>query len=468
MVKPLTYTHQPGEIVVKKGGNTLNYNYTPSVNAKSSTGTIAYEYCFSNPMTRSTAVNLKEIDTTDVNVSYAWSLNTKIDVENSTFTSKTNFECQKLPNQNDQIYLYIIVSPTNTNIPVTFTSSIVWYYGIPTEVHTYSSIDGTMTSTTIVSGQEIKQEVINQPEVPENYVLEGWYYDSNYTTPVTFPIRSYGKALYAKIEYDRSPLYTQNGTIDSEGYTLYGAYPQDYVGSTLNTTLKTQLSNGTLTSTGWTYTTDIDNTTTTLTEYEYNGAYYAYLSSSKVYSTSYTFNTDTSITIGTGNAYFFKVEPLRWTNHNGTYLCEKIIGSRRFAASGVSLWENSEVRTWLNEVFYIESGISLIKKNTTTIPNNTTAGEKASYPGTATEDYMWLPSYQECNTWFSDNISRQNNCSDLAKATYTRWNISYSSCHYWTRSAYSASDVYYVGANGYFSPGTSTYTYPSVRPAFAL
>ncbi|MBQ8522578.1 MAG: hypothetical protein IJ458_02800, partial [Clostridia bacterium] len=78
VVKPLTYTHQPGEVVVKKGGNTLNYNYTPSVNAKSSTGTIAYEYCFANPMTSSTAVNLKEIDTTDVNVSYAWSLNTKI------------------------------------------------------------------------------------------------------------------------------------------------------------------------------------------------------------------------------------------------------------------------------------------------------------------------------------------------------------------------------------------------------
>ena len=415
-------------------------------------------------MTRSTAVNLKEIDTTDVNVSYAWSLNTKIDVENSTFTSKTNFECQKLPNQNDQIYLYIIVSPTNTNIPVTFTSSIVWYYGIPTEVHTYSSIDGTMTSTTIVSGQEIKQEVINQPEVPENYVLEGWYYDSNYTNPVTFPIRSYGKALYAKIITIRdSIVYAQNGTIDSEGYTLYGAYPQDYVGSTLNTTLKNALSAGTLKASNWTYTTDINGTTTTLTEYEYNGAYYAYLESANGCDSRSIFADGTSVV--DGSAYFFEVQPLRWINHNGTYLCEYSIGSRRFDASTV-LWENSEVRTYLNEVFYIESGISLIKKNTTTIPNNTTNGETDSYPGTSTEDYIWLPSYYEMYNWFG-SVTYSVNCSDVNHATYGLYDNKAGSCWYWTRSAYSDLTCYYCGRNSNSSDSPSR-TNMSVRPCFAL
>ncbi|MBQ8522694.1 MAG: hypothetical protein IJ458_03430, partial [Clostridia bacterium] len=128
-----------------------------------------------------------------------------------------------------------------------------------------------------------------------------------------------------------------------------------------------------------------------------------------------------------------------------------------------------EVRTWLNEVFYIESGISLIKKDKTTIPNNTTAGEIDSYPGTPTEDYIWLPSYQECNTWLSSDEERIEYGTDLTDATYGfRNNTFLGRTNYWTRSAFSSGSVYFVNPRGYIGSYSPTDATVGVRPAFAL
>ena len=265
---------------------------------------------------------------------------------------------------------------------------------------------------------------------------------------------------------DRTVLYAGNGTTSGD-YTYYGAYPQTYVGASLNSALKSALEAGTLEATGKSYTTDINNTDVTLEEYFYQDNFYAYLESADAYSTSYTFSTGETVT--DGEAYFFKVEPLKWTNHNGTYLCEQSIASMAFDyENGSTLWAESEVRTWLNEVFYVEAGIDQIKTIKTTIQNNTTNGETTDGDGTPTEDYVWLPSYYEANTWFSGNTERRNNNTDLVKATYGYYYSSYSTTYWCLRSAVDDDYVYAVYFSGFIYSGYPNGIYLGVRPAFAL
>jgi len=269
-------------------------------------------------------------------------------------------------------------------------------------------------------------------------------------------------------------LYSQNGTTvagtttggTAVTYTYYGAYPQTYVGESLNSTLKSALEAGTLEATGKSYTTDINGTSTILPEYLYQDNYYAYLASADAYETGYTFTTDETITDGI--AYFFKVEPLKWTNHNGTYLCEQSIASMRFSNSSV-LWSESEVRTWLNEVFYVEAGIDQFKTTKTTIQNNTTAGEKTDGAGTPTDDYVWLPSYAEMTSWYGAGNFKNGN-TDLTKATYGYYDTSESATRWWFRTA---SDFMGIHVWGGRCDGTSMDFVNSecrlcVRPCFAL
>ncbi|MBQ7797885.1 MAG: hypothetical protein IJ371_02050, partial [Clostridia bacterium] len=126
--KPLTYTYAPNEVVVQKGGSTLNFSYSPSVDAQDSATTVAYEYIFQNPMSDETAaINLKSIDTTGVNVSYVYS-DSELDT-NNVITGETQYRLQTLENENDRIYIYVLVAPTDTSIPATFTTNVKWYVG---------------------------------------------------------------------------------------------------------------------------------------------------------------------------------------------------------------------------------------------------------------------------------------------------------------------------------------------------
>ena len=290
----------------------------------------------------------------------------------------------------------------------------------------------------------------------------------NFDAGVTFSMAV--SSGVTELGIDRSVLYAQNGTT-SGNYTYYGAYPQTFVGASLNSTLKSALTAGTLQATGHSYTTDsaIDRepNTVTLNEYFYQDNFYACLEQGNPYSTDYTFSTGE--TIVKNEKYFFKVEPLKWTNHNGTYLCDTVIGSMAFDYTNESpLWSESEVRTWLNEVFYEESGINAIKTSRSTIQNNTTAGETTDGAGTPTEDYIWLPSYYEMNTWFSSNEARRADSSDLTKATYGYWYKSYSTTYYLLRSACDNDCVYLVGAYGNIGLSLPGDINVGVRPCFAL
>lgn len=320
---------------------------------------------------------------------------------------------------------------------------------------------------------------------------------SSFDAGVTFSLSA--SSGTTTLTYDRSDLYALNGTTvsalipgstTSQNYVLYGAYPQTYVGAELNNTLKTALSAGNLQATGYSYTTD--NATEewgqpvvkVLPEYSYQGSYYAYLDASndcgalmqENFGVGAMFSNDEEIV--TGAAYFFKVEPLKWTYHNGTYLCSQTIGTMRFDEEYAVLWQNSEVRTWLNDVFYEEAGINMVKTSKSIVLNNSTESTDDG-SGPSTEDYLWLPSYDEVNEWFDFNnpITYIGTGSDLVRCTFgmvlTSEMIAQMGMEgfpdtspYWLRSADSTDNVYivYDGLRNGF-PNDTTF---GVRPAFAF
>ena len=181
--------------MVKKGGSTLKFTYTPSINAKDSASTIAYEYQFNNPMSVEQAVNLKSIDSTGVTLSYAYS-DTKLSEITS---SSSNFELQKISADSSK-YIYILVTPTNDEVPATFISSIVWYQGKPGILNVYDSDNTTILGTyNIVKGQLIDESWLPQVEVEiEGYKVE-WYGDSAYTNTISSLTRTQGGDLYHRV-----------------------------------------------------------------------------------------------------------------------------------------------------------------------------------------------------------------------------------------------------------------------------
>ncbi len=208
-------------------------------------------------------------------------------------------------------------------------------------------------------------------------------------------------------------------------YSTYGAYPQSFVGDSMNETLKT----ASLTATGKTYTTDLGSWTNdanldvgmgtpgvhtaTLVEYSYNGTLVAKLDSAKNCSEfagadfSYAFNNGTIAE--NGSTYFFYVEPIlakaMQKNANGTYtmLTVDVIGSRAFTLYGTedggtydNSWKNSDIRAYLNSTFLQESGLSDIVIETT---NKNTDYYNTSPDDEDTNDKIWLASLEEMLSW---------------------------------------------------------------------
>lgn len=207
--KPTTYTYAPNEIVIKKGASDLKYTYIPSVDSKDdSATTVAYEYVFGNTMDRATAVNLKSIDTTGVNVGYYYST-TGLDTAES-ITGDARYTLQKLANNGDRIYIYLIVSPTDETIPTTFTTSIVWYYGIPKDIVVKDNVSGTTSTQTIVTGQEVDKDTLVLPTAPEGYYFDSWYLDEKYTQLATNPAMV-DQQLYARFANFPGEYLTEEG-----------------------------------------------------------------------------------------------------------------------------------------------------------------------------------------------------------------------------------------------------------------
>ncbi len=198
--KPTTYTFEPEDIVVKDGGSTLNYTYNPDNNQKEG-ATVAYKYNFINTMNKKTALNLKQLDETDVTVSYAWS-SSELDL-NSTITTYSRYSIQTLENYGSQVFVYIFVTPANEDVPVEFNQSVVWWYGVPQTIQVINPSTSEKVTSTIVFGQEMNHNSVSNIEIPDGYVAE-YYLDEECTIPAESGLNATATQVYVKVVQDIS------------------------------------------------------------------------------------------------------------------------------------------------------------------------------------------------------------------------------------------------------------------------
>ena len=233
--KPATYNHAPNTINVKKGGDIINYFYSPDVNSMANERVVAYEYCFGSSDV-DMAVDIKELDTTGVNVSYIYS-NTQIDVSQAQ-TSFTEYELQFISTADRWRYIYVVVSAQN-NIPTTFTQNVYWYYGKQGTIDIVNNINNSVISMQVLAGREVNR--LDASLIPSMYHIYGLYLDSEYTIPVTLPISASVRTLY--VEMGMLPMdYLE--LVDDQYVIVNGTselYPELEIPSSVNKLPVTQI-----------------------------------------------------------------------------------------------------------------------------------------------------------------------------------------------------------------------------------
>ena len=229
------------------------------------------------------------------------------------------------------------------------------------------------------------------------------------------------------------------------------------------------------------------------------GAYYA-KANAKTYSGCMDFHDGTRIVQNT--SYWFKCEPIRWkvlSTKNGTYhlLSEAILDAHCFnddyekKRDGfyANNYANSEIRSWLNDVFYrtafaFDDSAIL----TTEVDNSplTTGSKHNKFACENTQDKVFLPSYQDYLNrayGFSGIIDDQPEPDRCAKPT--DWalarggsenNVSNSLEYYRHNGPYitrspkktSSTGVYYVDFDGRLYGGGVGVAHNGVRPAITI
>jgi hypothetical protein len=258
---------------------------------------------------------------------------------------------------------------------------------------------------------------------------------------------------------DVSTLSTSNTVREGLHYAEFGEYPTSYVGDTLNSTLEGMYTgqSSELTTTGKSYTTNgVRDASTTNTAFTaHNNPEFLFSGEKYVRTTAKFFGEgefDNGTVPVTGNVYWFKVEPIKWLIANWDNLPasinpdgdgtatemllvanEIIMANIPFASDSAdesALWENSEIRTWLNESFYDEAlgetEKALIKA--TEIDDTDTTASESNYASTAAVnkwDNVRLVAERDVyaeqsryNAIFNLDASRRSTVSDFALA----WN----------------------------------------------
>ncbi|MBR1454086.1 MAG: hypothetical protein IJ593_05535, partial [Lachnospiraceae bacterium] len=151
-----------------------------------------------------------------------------------------------------------------------------------------------------------------------------------------------------------------------------------------------------------------------------------------------------------GNQY----EPIRWKiitqNENEALLIpEKIIDDQAYHNSSVNItWENSDIRSWLNNTFitnaFTNNQIStIIEKTIHTIGHQT-------YPDMDTLEKVFLMSSGEVDGYASKMGSVTAQATEYAKAKNDRaLRVENGNSRWWLRNLYRNYEAYIVGFNGY-------------------
>ena len=307
------------------------------------------------------------------------------------------------------------------------------------------------------------------------YTFKGWTPE---ITPVTEDVVY--TATFRENEINTSDVEGTVPVVSADGKTIkYGLYPQTHVN---DTTLINTLNNLSASLNGW---------------YYYEGSYY-HKETAKLYNNeSYTFDDGTSIVNGT--VYWFKCEPITWnimSNENGNYylVSSKLLDVQSFYKNYNNRvqndtiiysnnYEKSDLRTWLNNIFY-NTAFSLNNTyvTTTNVDNsaNTTDSSTNKYYSNNTLDKVLLPTYQDYlnqNLGFdtTNTISKTRECktTDYARAKGAYVNKDSGRLNngtYWTRSA--CSEFYYctwtVNTGGYLSAYAVDGNTHCVRPSIYI
>ena len=279
-------------------------------------------------------------------------------------------------------------------------------------------------------------------------------------------------------------------------YIELGEYPQTVVEDTTTVSALNALGDSAKTGRTFTVGASDDSAQTAHVEYSYNGAKYVKVASAVVRDSGSKFASGTAPT--SGNSYWFKVEPIKWflleaysatkTAYTGSttnlrVISENILTANVMFDKSTSSWNTSNIRIWLNDVFYTSafsaSDKVCIVKNTTryfgTNEYNTQDDYTITTGGSTTEDNVWLPSYYEMgNTYYGTNAYLNKNTRKATPTDFAVVNnvimISKGSGVYWLRSAGNSVNyacyVYFDGSLGnIYSVIDPSY---GVRPALLL
>ncbi len=193
---PFLYTHKPGEVEFKKGGDVINFEYIPSQNTA---GSVAYEYSFINEDENITkGIYIKQLEVQGVDIRYAYAKDEGFDATQE-FSSFANFSVQLLPTD-IRVFVYIIITPTDDTVSVNFASNIKWISAEATDMEIANNINSVIDTRPIVKGQNLEEPIPNEIN---GYTFDAWYLDADYTRPAIFPIKTEGIRLYAR--YHNTP-----------------------------------------------------------------------------------------------------------------------------------------------------------------------------------------------------------------------------------------------------------------------
>ncbi len=253
-----------------------------------------------------------------------------------------------------------------------------------------------------------------------------------------------GRSLAAYTRIDE-----QGNVSDTGSYILFGSYPQSKVTDGTVTGALNE-SAGALPTDGndgkwisYEYYIESSNEVdyTWYQDVAYGGDTYrgVYFSSYRPEYTDYdssadkSYQDDNGYTVGT--VYWFKYEPIKWKileeeNGYATVLCEMVIDSQEYypvdgsrTVDGQTVYstnyEYSAIRAWLNETFY-QTAFSELEQaliQTVTVDNGVeSTGETTNdYVCADTQDKIWLLSYKEATTYFSDAEERPKIATDYAQ-----------------------------------------------------
>ncbi|MFQ6724325.1 MAG: leucine-rich repeat protein, partial [Clostridia bacterium] len=217
-VKPESYTYAGGSIEVLSGTKNINFTYNPAVNTTETKPDIkAYEYVFGNTMGEDIAITLQplaEVAGADISFYYSFGNPETFETEVQTMTA---YEPQIIELEDDTryVYIYVVVSPSDANLPVNFTTNVTWNVGSVGEIS--YTVNGVTEREVIVKGQLITEPAT--PTAPDGYYFDGWFFDSDFSKPATFPFNSHGNELHAR--FHNFPFYsTTYMTYNNGSYTF--------------------------------------------------------------------------------------------------------------------------------------------------------------------------------------------------------------------------------------------------------